>query len=459
MADIAYSRKYRPSVLNDYMGEETKTKIMNRLHDEKNFPQVTLLYGTRGTGKTTLARLMAKEYLCLDRKDGHACNKCAMCMEIDDELINAEFGASTMGVTEVNIGTDGGKADIEALVKDMEQPPTYPYKFHVYILDECHMLTPGAQNALLKVLEEPPKHLCLILATTDPEKLLGTIRDRCQLRVKMKPASIDDLVARMLYICEKEGIKTSNQALKAIARICKRNPRDCLMTLENVAKNNSYDCTIDNVLAERGALATDVYEEYIKAATRGVEDILRFYNGLEEKGIQPIDFIRGFTGFVMDCMMVQFGIGIEDMTVEFVKAAKTLFKSYNSEELDCLLQIVEYANKMISSDESMGRLILTTTAMRIGKLKLLAIGLQHAEQDSIEETDKGNKIAVKRYRDELNEQGAKPKLLTNSLMAPVFGANVREVKAGININATQDDIDTSDEKMMSDDDLLKLFES
>lgn len=458
MADIAYARKYRPSVLSDYMGEETKKKISNRLHDEKNFPQVILLYGTRGTGKTTLARLISKEYLCIDRKEGHACNKCAMCLEIDEELINAEFGASTLGVTEVNVGTDGGKADIEELVKEMEQPPTYPYKYHVFILDECHMLTKTAQNALLKVLEEPPKHLCLILATTDPEKLLGTIRDRCQLRIKMKPATVDDLVHRMLYICEKEGIKTSNQALKAIARICKRNPRDCLMTLENVAKNNSYDCTVKNVLDERGTVATDVYEEYIKCATSGIEEILRFYNGLEEKGIQPIDFMRGFTEFVMDCMMVQFGIGIEDMTADFVTAAKTLFKSYNSEELDCLLQIVEYANKMMSSDESVGRLIITTTAMRIGKLKLLAIGLQNASSDSEEETAKGNRMAVKKYREELESAGAKPKLLTNSLMAPVFGSNVREVKAGININATNDDIDTSDDRMMSEDELFSLFQ-
>lgn len=458
MADIAYPRKYRPTVLDNYMGAEIKEKIQNRLRDEKNFPQVTLLHGTRGSGKTTLARLMAKEYLCLDRQNGHACNKCAMCQEINEELINAEFGASTLGVTEVNVGTDGGKADMEALVEEMIQPPVAMYKYHVFILDECHMLTNNAQNALLKVLEEPPQHLCLILATTDPDHLLGTVRDRCQLRIKMKPASVDDLVERMLYVCQQEGIKTSKTALRAIAKECKRNPRDCLMTLENVAKNYGYNCTIENVRRERGTLASGIYEEYVKSAHEGLESIMKFAMDLDEKGIQPSDFMKGFTDYLLDCIQIKFGLGIEEMAPDFVTSANNLFKSYNSEELDTLLQIVEYANKQISSDDSQGRLGIIMTAARIGKVKLLSIGLQHTVEEAEEENSRGNKMAVARHREELADNKVRPVNISNSLMAPVFGANVKEVKAGVQLGVTEDDIDTTaDNRTFTDDELMSLF--
>lgn len=461
--DIAYTRKYRPTLMRDYLGEDLKARVKNRLKDEKNFPQVILAYGTRGTGKTTLLRLMSKEYLCLDRQNGCACGKCDICQEIDEELINAEFGASTLGVTEVNVGTDGGKADIEKLIEDMREQPVYGYKYRVFILDECHMLTRNAQNSLLKILEEPPKHLILMLATTDPDKLLGTIRDRCQLRLQMKPATVEDLVARMLYICQQEKITTSKEALQMIAKACKKNPRDCLMTLENVAKNFDHMVTIENVMKERGQAETELYARYLfnSSVTDGspIENVLLFLNELEEKGITYRDFMSGFTEFIMDCMAVKYNIGIEDMTHEIGAKAKKLFETYSIEDLDCLLQILEYANKQIVADEAMAKLTMLNTAMRISKVKLLSIGLQNVEFETVKQVNAGTKKAAEVYKEELEKGKIRAVSVDDAMLASVFGREVKEVTPGANVALVkeQDNTGGSDEVSIGDEEMLKMF--
>lgn len=465
MAEVAYTRKYRPTLIKDYLGEDLKKKVTTRLKDEKNFPQVVLAYGTRGTGKTTLLRLMAKEYLCTDRQNGCACGKCDNCLEIDEDLINAEFGASTMAVTEINVGTDGGKGDVEAMIEDMRQQPTYGYKYNIFILDECHMFTKHGQNALLKILEEPPKHLVIMLATTDPDKLLGTIRDRCQLKLQMKPATVSDLVARMTYICQQEKIQTGKKALELIAKLCKKNPRDCLMTLENVAKNFDHVVSIENVMIERGAVATELYARYMNGANSDspIEATLHFLNELDDRGITHLDFLSGFTEYVMDCIGIKYGIGIEEATDELAKDAQKLFKRYSIEDLDCLLQIVEHANKQVATNENMGRLTILNTAMRISKVKLLAVGLQHVEVDTADQNSKSSRLAAEVHKKELEDKTARAISVDEATLASVFGRDVKEIAPGANVALVVGGDDESGEDVasgnngMTDDEMLALF--
>ena len=457
MAEVAYTRKYRPKSMNDYMGASIKTLVFNRFKDEKNYPQVILLYGTRGTGKTTLARLLSKEYLCIDKVDGHACGKCQMCQMLDEELIETEAGASVTGVTEVNIATDGGKADIQELLDDCNTSPMYPLKYKIYILHECHMLTKQAQNALLKQIEEPQPWTIFILATTDPDDLLGTVKDRCQLKIEMKSASVDDLVDRMLYICQQEGIKTSIEALKLIAKKCNRNPRESIMMLENMAKNYSYTCTVENILKDTGSVATEVYMEYYRAVNKGLEEILTFTHSLKERNIDPRSFIKGLTEFTLSCINIKYAIGIDDYTVDYIKQVKEFFNVYTTEDLDTLLQIIEYANRQINDNDTMGELVINTTAMRIGKIKLLSVGLQHEQERAAVENKNGNKKSIEILKKEEKDTSVIPTKLDSSLMLAAFGSNVKEVKAGVKVGITEEDEKEEDNKMMGDADLFELF--
>lgn len=461
--EVAYPRKYRPKSLSDYMGVSIRDRIRNRLKSEKNYPQTFLLHGTRGCGKTTLARLIAKEYLCLNKTDGHACGECEMCQEIDNNLIDSEFGAEVQGVTEVNIATDGGKKDIESLMESAYDEPMYPIKYSIFILDEVHKMTSAAQNALLKLLEEPPKYLVFILCTTDPEGLLDTVRDRCQLKLQVKKADLNELVQRLLTICQVEGLRTNMEALKMIATKCNKNPRESMMLLETVAKNHNGDVTIENVLLETGSIKSEIYINFYKAATKGLESILLFTNDLKSNDIEYKDFIKGLTEFTMQCINIKYGIGMEEYDKEFIKQVKQFFNTYNTEDLDCLLQILEYANKMVNTNVTMAELVVNTTAMRISKIKLLAVGLQNEQEQAILENQRGEKKYIDEHKkEEQQPKEAEKKELNSALMQATFGKSVVEVKGGIKIGVTEDDEKDIDDKGMSDEefmDFVKQFEN
>ena len=457
MGDLSYDRKYRPKNINEYIGTDIKTRIMARFKDEKNMPNTLLLHGERGCGKTSLARLLAKEYLCLERVDGHACGHCAMCQQLDEGLINTEAGTEVMGVTELDIASDSGKAAIESALDEALIAPMYPLKKKVVIMDEVHMATNSAQNRMLKILEEPPEFLVFILCTTDPDKLLPTLRDRCRLKVEVKAANESDLVDRLLYVCKQEGIKTSMEALRLIAQKCHRNPRQSLMMLENMAKNYSYTCNVENILKETGSVAAEVYMEYYRAVNKGLEDILTFTNTLKEKDIGPRDFIKGLTEFTLNCINIKYGIGLDNYTTEYIKQVKEFFNIYNTEDLDTLLQIVEYANKMVSDNETMGELVINTTAMRIGKIKLLSVGLQHEQERAAVENNKGNRESINKLKQEEKSKSVIPAKLGSDLLLASFGSNIKEVKAGVKLDTNEDEEKDADSGMMHDNDIFAMF--
>ncbi len=460
MADLAFHRKYRPKNLNEYLGDKVKSTIINRFSDENNYPQTILLYGTRGTGKTSMARLIAKEVLCLKKVDGHACGECEMCLEIEEKLIQTQAGVTCMSVNELDIASDSGKAAIEAALEDALLEPIAT-KYKILILDECHMATKQSQNALLKLVEEPPKHLCIIFCTTNEEQLLGTLKSRMQLKIEVRKPSVDELSNKLLDVCKQEGITTSIEALKIIAKKSDRIIRESLNVLESIAKENGNRATIVDVQRATGEVASEVYIEFYKAGNSSLDKIMLFNKMLKERDISPKDFIKGLTRFTLDCINIRYGISLEDYPVEYVKEVKKFFSIYNSEEMDFLLQIIEYANKMIGEDETRSELIITTTAMRIGKLKLLAVGLTNEDAQAIKE----NQSSFVNYKGILKDEMQSTQRvihsnLNESMLVSVFGKNVAEVKGGINLDVKEDDDkkeSTNDDKLLSDDELLGLF--
>lgn len=429
MADIAWVRKYRPRTFDEYMGNNVKNLIVNRFKDRNNIPNTIMLYGTRGTGKTSMARLMCKEILCLSPVDGHSCGHCELCQEIDRYITSTEAGEECFGITEVDAATTTGKNDINDIIEDALIAPMYPLTKKVIILDECHMLSKAAQNSLLKVIEEPPSHLVFILCTTDPNMVIPTIHSRIQLKLEVKKKSVEELSKKLLEISEKENLHTSMEALRIIAKKGDRVPREAINLLETVAKNYGGEVTVDTVRASIGDVASEIYLDYFKAANTSLEDILVFNTKLKDKDISPKQFISGLIRFMLDACYVKHGINLDDYPVEFLKQVKGVFSIYRSSEFDALLQVIEDASRSVGDDDTKGELIVTTTAMRIGKIGILAQGLGE-EVTAAEDENKKSIVKFKEaYESDVSKQFEKIKDTspTKEALSQVF-SGLTEVK-------------------------------
>lgn len=424
----------RPKTFADYMGDSIRNTLTKRMSNKDDYPHTILLWGTRGCGKTTAARLLAKEYLCLDKTpDGRACGQCQNCLDIEETLIDNEAGMETTGVIELDIATDSNKAVIDSVLEDALEAPMWPLEYKILILDECHMASKQAQNRLLKITEEPPAHLVLIFCTTDPDMMLPTLLDRCQLKIQVKKADLKEMSDRMMKCCVEKGWHAGRKAIEAIVKQCDRNPRKCWNALEAISSEYNKEISIENVSAYFGGVDDNLYFNYIQAARNGIKDILEYVNELNDKGVEYKDFINDFSGFILGCVEVRYGINLDAYPSDFVKLAKKFFDSYNAQEVDTLLQIVEHANTMVSrslNNNEMLKLIVSNTALRIGKIELLSKGLQNEYMIVGSENQKGHSKAIDRIQSVGKNVSVQSEIVGDALLASTFGQNITEVKPG-----------------------------
>ncbi|MFH1392058.1 MAG: DNA polymerase III subunit gamma/tau, partial [bacterium] len=234
---MVFYRKYRPKNFSEVIGQEHIIKILTNALKADKVSHAYLFCGPRGTGKTTIARLLAKAVNCLNLKNAEPCNKCASCSEI--------IAGKAMDLIEIDAASHRGIDEIRELRDGIKFTPTR-LKYKVFIIDEAHQLTKEAFNALLKTLEEPPEHVIFILATTEPHKVLPTIISRCQ-RLDFHKFSLDEIQKRLLEIAKQEKIKIESSALKLIAVISDGDLRDAISLLDQIISVEDKKITLHEV--------------------------------------------------------------------------------------------------------------------------------------------------------------------------------------------------------------------
>ena len=238
----ALYRKYRPQTFDDVSGQMAVTQTLKTQLQSGRMSHAYLFTGSRGTGKTSCAKILAKAVNCLNLQDGNPCNRCEACRAIDS--------GSCMDVLEIDAASNNGVDNVRDLRDDAVYSPSQVKK-RVYIIDEVHMLSISAFNALLKIIEEPPEHLLFILATTELHKVPATILSRCQ-RFSFRRISQEDIAARLQYVSYQENIELDESAARVLARMADGGMRDAMSLLDQVASATTGELTADKVYDSLG---------------------------------------------------------------------------------------------------------------------------------------------------------------------------------------------------------------
>ena len=264
----ALYRVYRPKNFSDVIGQEHIVRTLKNQIENNNVGHAYLFCGTRGTGKTSTAKIFSRAVNCTNLHNDEPCNECENCREILED--------KNMDVVEIDAASNNSVDDIRELRENVKYSPAKA-KYKVYIIDEVHMLSQGAFNALLKTLEEPPSYVIFILATTEPHKIPATILSRCQ-RFDFKRVTVKDISFRMRYICEKEGIEADEKALNLIARNSQGALRDALSILDQCISFEGNKISYNDVIELLGSVNIeqlfDLAESIIKEDTRKSLQIL-----------------------------------------------------------------------------------------------------------------------------------------------------------------------------------------
>ena len=266
-------RKYRPQNFDSLVGQEyTKSLLKNAIKNE-HISHAYIFTGPRGTGKTSSAKIFAKALNCLNPIDGNPCNECEMCKS---------FGANP-DIIEIDAASNNGVDEIREIINNVRLAPSNS-KYKVYIVDEFHMLSTSAFNALLLTLEEPPSNVVFILATTDIQSVPITVLSRCQ-RFDFKPIAVDDIINRLNYVCNEENIDITDAALKEIAYMSNGGMRDALSILDQISSRNTK-IDVDDVTTNFGSISNKKIKEFMDVFTTGdVHGTLELLKEFKNNGI------------------------------------------------------------------------------------------------------------------------------------------------------------------------------
>lgn len=333
--DVGFARRYRPARFEDYIGNtKMKQTIFQRLRyateGKASWPQTLMLTGKTGCGKTTMARIIMREYTCENRDPIlGACGECPSC-EMMDDYIRYGKTDNLYDVYEVDIGDKSRKDEIKSLSEEMTYPGTGQWK--IYLLDEFHMASEGAQTGLLKRIEEPPEGVIIILATTDPEKVLDSIRNRMQLKLVVERPSTKELTAHLATICSTEGVPYDNEGLRVICNRSGNVIRDALNHLEQVV-NSRKSAESHEVLDEFDEIGDEVMFKFLQAYKN--RDYVAYSTLLYEisnnKSLET--FLGTLTSFVLRGIYVINNAQVDGLNTKELGQYKKLFSEFDPGEI------------------------------------------------------------------------------------------------------------------------------
>lgn len=308
MSYMALYRKFRPDNFSDVKGQEHIVTTLKNQIMAGRIGHAYLFCGTRGTGKTTVAKLLAKVVNCEHPVEGNPCNECRMCKGI--------AAGTTMNVIEIDAASNNGVDNVREIVEEVRYSPTEG-KYKVYIIDEVHMLSTGAFNALLKTIEEPPSYVIFILATTEVHKIPVTILSRCQ-RYDFKRITIDIIADRLQQLMIAEKIEVEEKALRYVARVADGSLRDALSLLDQcISFYLGKKLTYDNVLEVLGAVDTQVFARMlVQIRERDVSACIRLLEEIESSGRELGQFTIDFIWYLRNLLLLKTTQDISDIVIE-----------------------------------------------------------------------------------------------------------------------------------------------
>ena len=331
----ALYRKWRPKTFDDVIGQAHVVKTLKNEVMSKRISHAYLFTGSKGTGKTSCAKILAKAINCMNSSDGNPCGECEVCKSIEQN--------NMLDITEIDAASNNGVENIRSMREEAVFSPVN-CKYRVYIVDEVHMLSVGAFNAFLKILEEPPEHVVFILATTEVHKIPATIISRCQ-RFDFYKIGTEDICKRLEYICEKENIKIESSAIKLIANSSDGAMRDALSILDqcaNVCENDIDEKSVKNILGIVGTeYLVEVVEYILKSKT---VECVKFINKMYSESKNMVKLCEELLEYFRDILEFQITGVCNNESIKDLDLSV-----FNLDKILVILEILQQAYKNMNS--------------------------------------------------------------------------------------------------------------
>lgn len=324
---IVSARKYRPGTFESVVGQQNLTQTLRNAIATRHLAQAYLFCGPRGVGKTTCARIFAKTINCLHPTDEHeACNDCESCNAFNEQR--------SFNIHELDAASNNSVENIRILIEQVRIPPQIG-KYSVFIIDEVHMLSKDAFNALLKTLEEPPSYAVFILATTEKNKVIPTILSRCQV-YDFSRITVGDIIRHLQYVARNEGIEVSEEALNVVAQKADGGMRDALSIFDQLVSFCGNSITYEQAVEILNVLDTDYYFRLVESALGNkVGEALLLFNDVLAKGFDAQNFVVGLGGHLRDVLVSK-----DPQTAVLLETSDNIRQNYIRQAQQCSVQFL-----------------------------------------------------------------------------------------------------------------------